>query len=124
MNDYQKSITVSNSPAEVYTAITLHIPDWWGDDFSGASAQVGDTYDIAFGNTKKTFEIEEAIPNKQVTWLCLKAYIDMETLEKKDEWIGTRISWTITEETDGTKLTMLHRGLNQSVECYDICEPA
>lgn len=124
MNDYQKSITVSNTPAEVYQAITRHITDWWSDDLSGASAEKGDIYDIAFGNTKKTFEIAEAIPNQQVDWLCLKAYIDMDELEKKDEWVGTRIIWTITAEGNDTKLTMLHLGLNKSVACYDVCEPA
>ncbi|OOQ60886.1 SRPBCC family protein [Mucilaginibacter pedocola] len=124
MKDYEKSITVSNSSEEVYAAITQHIPDWWGDDFEGASAEVGDTYNIAFGNTKKTFEIIEAVPNKKVTWLCLKAYIDMDGLETKDEWVGTRIIWMISSNAESTQLTMLHQGLNKSVECYNICEPA
>lgn len=122
--DYQKSITVSNPADEVYAAITQHIPDWWSDDFSGASAQKGDEYNIAFGGTRKTFQIQEAIPGKQVVWLCLKAYIDMEALKKKDEWAGTRLIWTIAGDEYGTALTMLHEGLNKSFECYDVCEPA
>jgi hypothetical protein len=122
MIDYQKSITVSNPADEVYSAITEHIQDWWSDDFSGAAAKKGDQYMIAFGGTRKTFGIAEAVPNEQVVWLCLKAYIDMEALKKKDEWVGTRLIWTIASNDRGTTLTFLHEGLNKSFECYDVCE--
>jgi hypothetical protein len=124
MKDYKKSIIVNSSPAEVYTAITTQITHWWSDDFVGAAAQKGDQYDIAFGNTKKTFGIVEADPNHQVIWLCLKAYIDMEGLKKKDEWAGTRIIWTILPNENGTTIIMLHEGLHENVECYNICVPA
>jgi uncharacterized protein YndB with AHSA1/START domain len=122
--DYQKTITLNNPPGEVYAAITEHIPNWWSDDFSGAAAKKGDQYNIAFGETKKTFEVVEATPNRQVTWLCKKAYIDMDGLKKRDEWVGTHLSWTITQNDNGTTLTFLHEGLNKKFECYDICEPA
>jgi hypothetical protein len=124
MKDYQKSITVKKPAAEVYAAIAEHIPEWWSDDFSGASAQKGDQYNIAFGETRKTFEIVEAIPNQKIVWLCKKAYIDKDTLKKKDEWVGTKLIWTITTAENGTTLTVLHEGLNKSFECYDLCEPA
>ena len=124
MNDYQKSITVGNTAEEVYSAITEHIQDWWSDDFSGASVKKSDQYNITFVGTKKTFEIIEAIPNQRVVWLCLKAYIDMDTLQKKDEWVGTRLIWTIASNDQGSTLTFLHEGLNKSFECYDVCAPA
>jgi hypothetical protein len=124
MKDYQKSTTVNNTAAAVYNALTQHIPDWWSDDFKGAAAKQGDQFHIAFGGTKKTFEIAEIIPDQKITWLCLKAYIDMDKLTKKDEWIGTRVIWTITTEKNGAVLTILHQGLNESVECYSVCEPA
>jgi hypothetical protein len=124
MDDYQKTITVDNSAHEVYRALTQHIAGWWSDDLSGASSKTGDQFNIAFGETKKTFEITGAIPDKQVTWLCLKAYIDMHQLQRKDEWVDTRIIWTITNDNGATNLSMLHQGLNKSVECYDVCEPA
>lgn len=122
MKDYQKSITVNKPAGEVYVALTQHIPDWWSNEYSGAAAHKGDQYKIAFGETKKTFEIVEAIPNQRVTWLCLKAYIDMPTLTKRDEWVGTKLIWTITSEGKSTILTLHHEGLNKSIECYDICE--
>ena len=104
--------------------ITEHIHDWWGDDISGAATQKGDQYSIAFNGTKKTFEITEVIPGERIVWLCRKAYIDMPSLNKKDEWVGTIIIWTIATDEQGTTLTMLHKGLNKVIECYDVCEPA
>jgi len=121
-NDYQKSITVSKPANEVYAAITEHIRDWWSDDLSGAAAKKGDQFNIAFGATRKTFEIAEAILGERVVWLCLKAHIDMAALKRKDEWVGTRLTWTIASGNDGTTLTLLHEGLNKSLECYDVCE--
>ena len=123
-NDYQKSITVSRPANEVYAAITEHIRDWWSDDLSGAAAKKGDQFNIAFGATRKTFEIAEAIPGERVVWLCLKAHIDMAELKRKDEWVGTRVIWTIAGNDSSTTLTLLHEGLNKSFECYDVCEPA
>jgi uncharacterized protein YndB with AHSA1/START domain len=124
MNDYQKSITVNKPVSEVYAAITEHIQDWWSDDFSGVAAQKGGQYTIAFGGTQKTFGILEAVPNQQIIWLCQKAYIDMPALKKKDEWVGTKLIWTLNAADHGTTLTFFHEGLNQSFECYDLCEPA
>ncbi len=122
MNDYQKTFTVSAAPNEVYATITQHIADWWSNDLSGAATQTGDQYSIAFGNTKKTFEVIAAIPGKQVVWKCLKAYIDMASLKNKAEWVGTTVTWTITPAENGTTLNFLHQGLNQSFECYNVCE--
>lgn len=122
MKDYQKTITVNKPVSEVYAAITEHIPDWWSNDFSGTSAQKDAQYNIAFGETRKTFEIIEAIHNKKVAWKCLKAHIDMAALNNKSEWVGTTLFWTLKAGDEGTILTFLHKGLNQSFECYNVCE--
>ncbi|QEC78224.1 SRPBCC family protein [Mucilaginibacter ginsenosidivorax] len=122
MNNYQKTITVINPANEVYAAITRHIADWWSDDLTGTTAHVGDQYDIAFGKTKKTFSIIEAVPNSRVVWQCDKAHIDMASLKNKAEWVGTKLIWTISADNQGTTLNFLHEGLNQSFECYTVCE--
>ncbi|MDB5017282.1 MAG: Activator of Hsp90 ATPase 1-like protein [Mucilaginibacter sp.] len=122
MNDYQKSITVNKPVGEVYAAITQHIMDWWSNGLTGAAARAGDSFTISFDETQKTFDIVEAIPNKQVVWKCVKAYIDMASLKNKAEWEGTKLIWTLTAADHGTTLTFLHQGLNQSFECYNVCE--
>ncbi len=122
MKDYQKSYTLNKPIGEVYDAVTKHIPDWWSKDFNGAGAEAGDSFNIAFGNTKKTFEIIEAIPNERVVWKCIKAYIDMASLKNKAEWEGTGMIWTMNASGQTTTLNFLHEGLNKSFECYEVCE--
>jgi hypothetical protein len=122
MKDYQKSITINKPVSEVYAAITRHIADWWSNDLTGAAALAGDSFNIAFNQTRKTFNIEEALPNKRVVWKCVKAYIDMASLENKSEWVGTTLMWTFSAADQGTTLIFFHEGLNQSFQCYDVCE--
>lgn len=122
MNDYQKTLTINKPVSEVYNAITLDIADWWSNDLSGAAANTGDSFTIAFCKTQKTFEIVEAVPNQKIVWLCTRAYINMATLTNKSEWEGTKVCFTLSSEGAGTTLHFLHEGLNQSFECYDVCE--
>lgn len=122
MKDYQKSFAVSKPAVDVYAAITTHIANWWSNDLSGEAVFAGDTFHIAFGKTRKTFSIEEAITNRKLIWKCKKAYIDMASLKDKSEWEGTRIIWTLSPIGESTKLDFLHEGLNQSFECYQVCE--
>ncbi len=121
MKDYQKNIVVNQPVDKVYAAITRHIPDWWSDDYAGAAAHAGDHFDIAFGGTQKTFEILTAVPNEQVVWQCVKAYIDVPTLKNKAEWLGTKQVWTLSANGDSTTVTLLHEGLNPGMECYELC---
>ena len=122
MTDYQKTFIINKPASEVYAAITEHIADWWSNDLNGAAATAGDSFNIAFNNTRKTFEIAEVVRNKRVVWKCTKAYIDMASLENKVEWVGTRLIWTLDAADNGTALTFLHEGLNQSFQCYTVCE--
>lgn len=122
MNDYQKSFTANKPARSVYDAITEDISKWWSNDLSGAASQVGDSFTIAFGGTRKTFEIEQAIANEQVIWKCVKAYIDMSSLQNKAEWVGTRLIWTLNADGERTILNFLHEGLNLNFECYAVCE--
>jgi hypothetical protein len=122
MKDYQKSINVNRPASEVYVAITEHIADWWSNDLAGAATHASDSFNIAFNNTRKTFKIAEAVPNKRVVWECVKAHIDVASLSNKAEWVGTQLIWTISAGDRSTTLSFLHEGLNQNFECYNVCE--
>ena len=122
MNDYQKTITVNKPVNEVYSAITNHISDWWSNDLEGSTANAGDSFIIAFGETRKTMVIEEAIPQKRIVWKCVKAHIAMPSLKNKTEWMGTKMIWTFVGDNPHSTLHFLHEGLNERFECYEICE--
>jgi uncharacterized protein YndB with AHSA1/START domain len=122
MNDYQKTISVNKPISEVYAALTEHIPEWWSNDFIGASAHAGDSFTIAFGKTIKTFDIVEAVPDDRIVWKCVKAHIDMASLKNKAEWVGTEIIWKLSVVENSTNVFFRHEGLNQYFECYEVCE--
>ena len=122
MNDYQKTITINKAVSDVYDVITEHISDWWSNDITGSAVNAGDSFTIAFGKTRKTFVISEAIPNKKITWKCIEAYIDMASLQNKSEWVGTHMTWTLSSNDQNTTIHFLHESLNKSMECYEICE--
>lgn len=122
MSDYKKTIEVAKPIEEVYKAITIGIPDWWTNDFSGLASAIGDTFIVSFNKTTKTFEIADSVVNDHIIWLCTKAYIDMKTLSKKDEWEGTKLFWSLTPTNSGTKISFIHEGLTPAFECYNVCE--
>ena len=122
MKDYQKRIVVQKPANQVYAAITEHISDWWTNDLSGSASQKGDSFKIAFGGTRKTMEISEILPNQKVVWTCTQAYIDMDSLENKSEWLGTKIIWELSTEGQTTTLEFLHQGLNKDLQCYNVCQ--
>lgn len=46
-------------------------------------------------------------------------------LQNKKEWIGTKIHFDIANENNtGSKLTFIHVGLSNPLECYEICRDA
>ena len=120
--DYQQILTVAQPPAVVYGALTAHIADWWSRDFKGDAALPGSSFDIAFGQTRKTFRITEAIPGQSIVWECLQAHIAHPALSDKAEWVGTKISWCLSAEETGTVIRFRHEGLQPRLECYEICE--
>jgi hypothetical protein len=120
-NNYRISITPNASAEQVYNSITREIPEWWTEDFEGASGYIDEVFTVRFGSTYKTFKIEDAIPNERIVWLCLDALIDTPELENKTEWIGTRIVWDIIAG-ENTELKVTHIGLTPDVECYKLCQ--
>lgn len=122
MTDYQKSFTLNKTVQEVFAAVTRYISEWWSNDLDGSAVRAGDSFDIAFGNTRKTFRIVVLIPDKYVEWTCIKAHIDMPSLKNKSEWVGTRLIWTVAAGKQGITLVFLHEGLNEGFECYRVCE--
>jgi hypothetical protein len=46
----------------------------------------------------------------------------MAFLKNRAEWVGTKLIWTLNAADQGATSTFLHEGLNQSFECYNVCE--
>jgi predicted lipoprotein with Yx(FWY)xxD motif len=62
------------------------------------------------------------VPNKKVVWLVTESQLNF--IEDKNEWTGTKISFGITEKYGQTMVTFTHHGISPQVECYDACNGA
>ena len=90
--------------------------------FEGNSEKTGDVFTVRFGETFITIKVVELIPDKKIVWQVIDCY--KHWLKDKKEWQGTRISWEISAEENGTQIKFTHIGLVPGIECYNGCEKA
>lgn len=117
--DFSTSITVDQSPEEVFTAIN-NVAGWWHGEVKGNSENLNDefTYQMKEFHFSKQ-RIIEMIPNKRVVWLVTESKLTF--LKDPDEWTGTKLIFAISTENNKTLLHFTHEGLLQDMECYRSC---
>jgi hypothetical protein len=121
-NNFTTSITVNQSPLDVYNAIN-NVSGWWSEEVTGGSSRVGDIFDYHFKDVHICkMQIEELIPGKKVVWLVLENYFSF--IEDKEEWKGNKIIFDITVSSDQTSLQFTQDGLVPAHECFEVCEKA
>jgi len=113
------SITVDQSPAEVFAAVN-HVSDWWKGTIEGPTAKVGDEFtyrykEMHFSKQKVT----ESVPGKRVVWRVLESHLSF--IENKTEWNGTEVTFDIAKKGDKTELRLTHVGLVPDHQCYEAC---
>jgi len=121
MDNKSFSVTMSlpNSPAEVYDAVT-NPRAWWSEGIQGSAAQVGDEFDYSYKDIHSCrVKITEAVPGEKVTWKVLDNYFNF--VSDQNEWIGDEITFEIAPEVAGARLTFTHHGLVEEYECYEVC---
>lgn len=120
--DFTISFTVSQSPHEVFSAITS-VRAWWSEELEGNSEKLNDEFSYHHGDihysTHKLVEVEQ---DKKVVWLTTNSKLNF--VRNQDEWNGTKVIFEVFEEEDETKLVVTHSGLVPELECYDACSKA
>ncbi len=120
--DYSKQLQVNVSPNSVFEAITAEIDKWW-TIHSNIANKLSSKLCVRFGETTvKEILVTEIDKNKKLTWKVTKAFIDIEELTKKDEWVGTEIKWEIISTQQGSRINFIHEGLTPEFQCYNACE--
>src|ERR1700749_4035430 len=114
--NYTTTISVDNSPKEVFNAIN-NVSGWWQGEIEGSTGKLNDEFtyrmeDIHFSKQK----IVEFVPDKKVVWLVTDSRLNF--TKNKSEWTGTKISFEITEANNKTELRFTHLGLVPEFECY------
>lgn len=120
--DFTTTLLVDQSPMDVFNAVT-NVRGWWSDGIEGDTRHLDDEFifqvkDVHYSKQKLT----EVIPGKKMVWLITESRLSF--IKDKNEWIGTKIIFDISETGNKTKLVFTHEGLVPGVECYDACSPA
>jgi len=104
----------SSSLNDVYKALTTRegLSAWWTNDTQGES-KVGGVLQFRFleadGFDMKVLELH---PAKRVLW---------QVVGGPEEWIGTKISWELKQESDHAVVLFKHQGWKEPVEFMHHC---
>jgi len=123
-SDFWRTLVIATEPAALYAALTTPqgLRAWWTRDCDVAT-EVGGTIALRFGETRKQFRVEALVPGQAVHWLCTQAHIALPGLQRRGEWVGTRMVFRLTPaEAGGTRLDFEHIGLRPEIECFEMCE--
>ena len=119
MADITHRIGIKSSAQNVYKALSTidGLAGWWTDDVSGSS-EIGGKIQFTFKSLKgdvlgqMVMQVTALEPNKKVHWRCL---------EGPAEWIGTDITFDLTQQDEYTILIFGHRNWREVVEFTGHC---
>jgi hypothetical protein len=119
---FTTTVAVSQSPAQVFDAITSP-KAWWSEEIEGNTSEPNDEFlhhykDVHICKLKLT----EVVPNKKIVWHVLDNHFNF--ISDQREWVGTDIIFEISEKDGKTQLHFTHDGLVPQYECFEVCEDA
>lgn len=125
VQDYTKSILVSADANAAFDAVTEGIEFWWTRP-DQPLCKIGDRAKFTFppGNSYWTFELTRLDRPSRAEWTCVEArhIHEGQPKEIEQEWLGTKVNWTIAPDDHGTKIEIKHTGLTPELYCYDVCQ--
>jgi uncharacterized protein YndB with AHSA1/START domain len=114
MVDILHRVGITSPVAEVYAALTTAegLAGWWTTDTRGDGDDVGGVLRFRFGAGGFDMKVLELVPGKRVLW---------EVVDGPEEWIGTRVDWSLEQVDDYTVILFKHQGWKEPVEFMHHC---
>lgn len=119
MVDIIHRIGIKSSAARVYKALSTidGLAHWWTDEVEGdeqIGGKIGFTFRSKTGEEigKMIMEVQELNPQKNVRWRCI---------DGPAEWIGTDITFQLSQQDDQTIIIFGHRNWREAVEFTAHC---
>ena len=114
--DYQKTLRVQASADALFEALTTAsgLSSWWTT--TTGSGDIGGELQFSFDPPEPcVMRVDQAKRPATVEWTVTSC-------DFLPDWVGTRPAFTITPfDGGGTELQFRHYGLNQELECIDMC---
>jgi len=119
MADIIHRIGIHSSATEVYKAVSTikGLANWWTEETEGDEA-VGGKIEFIFRTEtgdikgKMVMQIEELNADKNVSWRCV---------DGPPEWIGTNITFELSQQDDQTIIIFGHRNWKEAIEFMAHC---
>jgi uncharacterized protein YndB with AHSA1/START domain len=117
MSDILHRIGITASPDDVYAALTTigGLAGWWTEDTKGDDA-VGGVIRFRFANAPGgggfDMKVLDNKPGTLVRW---------EVVDGPEEWIGTHVSFELSQADDFTIVLFKHEGWKETVEFMYHC---
>ena len=121
MASYTKTLRIQAPPRTLYEAVSTvqGLKGWWCDN---TDAENGDITVRFSGENLQTLRLMDPTPDKKVIWEWIAQYFPVEGTTQTDEWVGTRVSFEIQANPDGSStLVFTHIGLTPQLVCYGKC---
>jgi uncharacterized protein YndB with AHSA1/START domain len=120
--NYTTTITVDQSPEEVFAAIN-NVRGWWSEEIEGDTDRSGAEFKFHHKDLhRSTHQITEFVPGRKIVWHTTDSHIGF--VNDKTEWNGTDIIFEIVRRGDKTELRFTHVGLVPAIQCYGDCSGA
>ncbi len=120
--NFHSTFVVSQSPEEVFAAIT-NPRKWWTGEFEGTAEAVGDEFSYRYGDIHYSRQrVSELVPGQRVVWQVVDSHFAGR--EDPGEWTGTHITFEISRQDRQTGVRFAHVGLTPAFECFEACSSA
>lgn len=119
MLNYTTTILVKQTPGEAFNAIK-NFKAWWSEEIEGETDKLNDAFFYHYKDVHLCkLKLIENIPDKRIVYYIYDNHFSF--IEDKTEWINTELIFEISIEREYTKVQFTHEGLNDTHECYDVC---
>src|SRR4051794_18093878 len=100
--DFTTTLVLDQTPKQAFDAI-INPRGWWSEEIEGNTEMLNDVFDYHFEDIHTCkVKLIEVVPNKKVVWLVMENNFKFTT--DKSEWVGTTISFEISEKDGKTQL--------------------
>lgn len=122
IKSFAKSITVSKSASEAFSAIK-NFRGWWSEDIEGNTGKLDETFFYHYKDIHLCkLKLIEAVPGKRLVYLVVENEFNF--IKDKSEWVNTKLIFDIVSNGNDTVVNFIHDGLVPEYECYQVCNDA